>query len=411
MKVQLSNYISEGDYLYRFQSGFRPYHSTSTALLRIVDDISRAIDKKKCTILMLLDFSKAFDTIDHNLLCRKLVGMFNFSGSVVTFIDSYLSDRFQYVSTNAAVSTLLPVTSGVPQGSVLGPLLFSLFINDLPHIINHSCCHLFADDVQLYIHTDLCKLSAGVGLLNDDIDAVYHWSSSNGLSLNSSKSAVMIIYKKEVSTIALPLVRLGNDVIAYSRSVRNLGLIFNTTLTWDDHLDFITVKIYSILGRLWPLAYITPVSTRVKLMSSLIMPLILYCDVVLSSMSAGVLGRLNILFNNCSRYVYGLRRFDHMGEYRCSILGSTLENYLMCRYLMFFYKLTRYHQPGYLYECIRSALSTRTLNYIIPYSTSDSRHRSYFVRIVAMWNTLPLTLRNSSNMWRFRRLCLEYLEQ
>jgi retron-type reverse transcriptase len=149
MKDQIVAFCNEKGLLNRFQSGFRPGHSTTTALLKITDDISMEMERKFVTILALLDFSKAFDTVNFKKLCHKLKTIFFFSDSAIEIIKSYLTDRTQCVFANGTFSSFLSVTQGVPQGSILGPFLFSLFRNDISNSILFSNYHIYADDVQM----------------------------------------------------------------------------------------------------------------------------------------------------------------------------------------------------------------------------------------------------------------------
>ena len=180
-KDQISEFISSNRLLSKFQSGFRKFHSTKTALLKITNDIRFNVDHKLVTVLVLLDFSKAFDTVDHSLLCGKLKSYFGFDDTSNALLCSYLSNRSQFVATSSGtVSGHLPVLSGVPQGSVPGPLLFSLFIDGLSDILS-SRYHFYADDVQLYSAFPLRERDDGIGLMNRDSD----WAKMNMLDLNA----------------------------------------------------------------------------------------------------------------------------------------------------------------------------------------------------------------------------------
>jgi hypothetical protein len=153
MRDQMVCFLKSVGALDVFQSGFRSGHSTVTALLNITDDIHGYLDRGLFVVLVLLDFSKAFDSVDHDLLCHKLEHFFDFSSSAVGFIRSYLTERSQCVSAGKVLSGFLPVLRGVPQGSVLSPLFYAFY--DLCRVIRSSQYHIYADDFQFYAADDI----------------------------------------------------------------------------------------------------------------------------------------------------------------------------------------------------------------------------------------------------------------
>jgi Reverse transcriptase (RNA-dependent DNA polymerase) len=160
--------------------------------------------------------------VNHNLLCRKLISLFGFSQSAISFIRSYLTNRSQSVCANGELSDFLPVVQGVPQGSVLGPLLFSLFINDIVKSINFSQYHIYADDVQIYLSGPLDQIHTIVDQINADLRTITEWSNLNGLSLNSSKTQAMTIPEN------LSSVKVKDTIIPFSNKVTYLGVIMIT---------------------------------------------------------------------------------------------------------------------------------------------------------------------------------------
>ncbi|KAF4522082.1 hypothetical protein B566_EDAN004067, partial [Ephemera danica] len=192
VQSQVIDYLIETCQFDEMQSGFRAKHSTSTALLKILEDIRKAQDTNMVTVLILLDFSKAFDTVNHEILLAKLLNL-NFDSETISWFRSYLSDRSQRVIYNGEKSDWLPVEHGVPQGSVLGPLLFAIYILDGPKALKNSHYHCYADDFQIYQHTKLSNLNDCINSINEDLKAVHKWSLENLLLFNSSKTQPMII--------------------------------------------------------------------------------------------------------------------------------------------------------------------------------------------------------------------------
>lgn len=169
------------------QFGFCAGGSTQAALLRVMDDIRRGIDSRKFTILVLFDFSKAFDTVDHCTLIRKLAAL-KFSWPALQWFWSYLTGRRQAVRIRQGISGWRSVASGVPQGSVLGPLLFNLYTADVVRAIQSCNMVRYADDLQLYFHCDPYSISDGIARFNADINGLCSWASENMLRLNPGKT-------------------------------------------------------------------------------------------------------------------------------------------------------------------------------------------------------------------------------
>ena len=178
-----------------FQSAYRLFHNTETALTRILSDAYSNIDQGKVVILIALDLSAAFDTLEHNILLERLNHAFGISGTALRWLTSYLDGREQFIKIDDATSPTTRFTVGVPQGSVLGPGLFSLFTSPIAHVISSFgiAFHQYADDTQLYIGVRAGELELSAELLNKCTVALQDWFSNNGLCLNPSKSEALLI--------------------------------------------------------------------------------------------------------------------------------------------------------------------------------------------------------------------------
>ena len=184
---QTVEFLSENNSFDKYQSGFRPAHNTTTALVHICDEVRKGMDEGQLTLLVLLDFTKAFDSILHEILYEKLRTM-DLSDSTAGWFRSLLSQRTQFVRAGGKKSRWAPVTRGVPQGSSLAPLLFSIYINDPSKVIKHSRYHLYAVDLQIYQRFSHGDLSQTITSLKSDLAAISRWAGQHGLKLDPNPS-------------------------------------------------------------------------------------------------------------------------------------------------------------------------------------------------------------------------------
>ncbi|KMQ88324.1 rna-directed dna polymerase from mobile element jockey-like protein [Lasius niger] len=202
------------------QSAYRRHHSTQTSLIRLLDKVRGAADDRMVTVSALFDFSKAFDRVDHLLLASKLRKL-NFSDSTVRWIFSYLNGRTQAVrnAIENTTSSLVPVRTGVPQGSVLGPLLFTLYLSDFRQVLKHCKYNYYADNLLVYLHGKPKDLVEVIGKVNEDIEAILGWTQANGLILNSEKTKAIIFgttrYLNSIDSTVPPSIRVGGTEIRY----------------------------------------------------------------------------------------------------------------------------------------------------------------------------------------------------
>ena len=230
-----------------FQSAYKNFHSTETALVRVQNDILCAIDNNESVILLLLDLSAAFDTVDHSILLSRLRDRFGVNGTAAAWFESYLTSRTQFVRVNDCRSTQRSLERGVPQGSVLGPLLYLLYTSPIADIIKFHKLqyHLYADDTQLYIsfRTDcsynLSLAKRRVECCVNDIDC---WMVNNGLKLNQDKTELVLISSKFRCRPSLEFIQVVDEKIQPKPSARNLGVIIDQCLDLTDHVNKICVS-------------------------------------------------------------------------------------------------------------------------------------------------------------------------
>lgn len=405
-------YITDNNLLTTFQSGYRHHHSTTSVALKVTNDVESGFEDKKSTILVLLDFSKAFDSISHSILCNKLRHNFDFACSSTNLLHSYLTGRKQCVKIGDAKSDYLDIYSGVPQGSVLGPLLFSLYINDLVSVLHHSTPHLYADDLQIYASAKVESVNECVDGLNSDLQAISVWADQNKLSLNVLKSqAICFRHSLLNSILPLPPIYLDNTVIPYADSVRNLGFIMSENLSWSKQVGSICSKVYATLRRLRSVTQFLPLNMRRKMILALCIPHFIYCDVVFwTSLDSSCKHKLALCFNACTRYIHSLKKFDHISRFSKSILGCELSTYYSYRSSLFLKKVVLTQQPIYIFERLLFGGSARTKNIIIPTHSSSYLNRSFAVRGAVAWNALPAAAKHTPSLGKFKVMVKNHLQ-
>ena len=418
---QMRQFLHEHNLLDPLQSGFRPLHSTTTALANITDDIRQAMDHQKVTILVLLDYSKAFQKIDHNILIAKLTSHFNFSRQATNLIHSYLSNRRQAVSISAEKSKWNYLNCGVPQGSVLGPLFYLLYTHDLPGVIKHSNYHLFADDLQCYISVEPSKFQQAVALLNSDLRKINKWSRANGLEINPNKSNLIFIGSQKIlpkiDYINTEKISIDDVAIPVTQTVTNLGIVINKHLLWKDHADYVCKKAYSALHSLYRLKKLLPSQIKKLLIQSLVLSQIDYADIVYIDISENMNQRLQRIQNSCARLIYNLKYSEHVTPYIEKLGWLKVKERRRFHSLLTIFKALHYHKPSYLHERLKYQSDAHSLNtrsrqtslLTIPAHNTKFFSNSFTVKSIRHWNDLPEEIRNSSSVAMFRNATKAFL--
>ena len=296
--VRLQNFLNKHNIISNFQFGFRQKHSTSHAILTFTEKITKAIDKFNHTIGVFLDLSKAFDTIDHEILLYKL-NNYGIRGRALEWFRNYLTNRKQFVCVNDQFSSMQDMNCGVPQGSLLGPLLFIIYINDIQNSSNILSFLLFADDSNVLLsHPDPNIL---INTLNIELDKLLQWIRANKLSLNVLKTKCMLFSN---SLDILPHnIKLDNTDIEVVSSMKFLGLIIDEKLSWKTHVDGICRTISRNIGIINKVKFYLPTSSLLMLYSTLILPYLNYGILVWGNTHSSYLERILLLQKKAIRVI------------------------------------------------------------------------------------------------------------
>ena len=243
------------------------------AIIQLVDKINTAVEKNESTIGIFLDLSKAFDIIDHNILLHKLEH-YGFRGIVLEWFKNYLNGREQFVFYNSCESQLKDIICGVPQGSILGPLLFILYVNDVTNTSNVLDFIMFADDTTiLYSHENI---ESKINLINKELEEVSNWFKANKLSVNASKTNYMIIGTKHMTRTKADGVNLDSTILERVQQTKFLGVIIDECLTWKNHIDCVAKTIARNIGVMNKLKHFVPERILFTLYCTMVMPYLNY---------------------------------------------------------------------------------------------------------------------------------------
>ena len=255
MYNRLEDFLEQQDIIYRFQFGFRKRLSTTHALLSITEQIRKSLDNKMYACGVFVDLEKAFDTVNHKILLSKL-DHYGIRGVANAWLKSYLSNRHQCVKYEDVLSEVMPITCGVPQGSILGPLLFLLYINDMNKALKFSTTYHFADDTNLLCSSknmkDLRKA------MNKDLKLLYTWLCANRLSLNVGKTEFIVFQSRRQQAHERITLKLNNATIYESFKLKYLGLILDYQLNWKAHITELCKKLARAVGLMYKIRHFCP---------------------------------------------------------------------------------------------------------------------------------------------------------
>lgn len=394
MEIQVRKYLTVHDIVPLKQSGFRPNFSCSTALSDIVDDIVSAHDINRATILVLLDYSKAFDMLNHQILGSILTSL-GFHVSASSLVSSFLSHRTQRVVIDGEFSDILEVKSGVPQGSILGPLLYTIFTSNFIRYIKYSQYHLYADDTQIYISFNRDEVQLANFRINEDLENILRVSEDHLLQINPNKTVAMLFCSENSRDTLLEEIhlKLGGKPIAFESCTRNLGLFLDHKLKFGEHITSCLRKGFSALKLIYSQRHCLNLHTRMELCNSLVLSHFDYADSVYGPFLDTIGSRrIQKLQNACIRLICGIRRGGHV-SHRLKDLGwLNMYNRRLLHSLCFYYKIIKYRCPPYLYNKLTFRTDVHNVNIrrknllTIPLHNKEMYKKSYSYLIACLIN-------------------------
>ena len=406
----------------KYQSAYRKHHSTETALLRISNDLLQSMDKKQCSFLVLLDLSAAFDTVNHEILIRRLSDHFNIKDNALNWITSYLHKRSHFVAINQSRSVPVLQHCNVPQGSVLGPTFFSDYIAPLSNIFSKwgVSFHSYADDTQIYVpFTPGVDEDEVFDRLVKCVHEVRIWMAANFLKLNDDKTDYIVIGNRcLLSKSKHRDLIVGDDRVSASSSVKNIGALLESSLSMETEIK---AKCKSAWWQLYQISKIKKflMTEQLKTVTlSLVLTKLDQNNSLLYNLPDYLLLKLQRVQNSAARLVCSAGRQTDPSLLLISLHWLPIKQRIKFKILLTVYKCLNGSGPAYLSELLS------------PYTNSESRHRlrssefrhldvprsitkfgdhSFCVCGPKLWNALPARIRNSVSISSFRKSLKTFL--
>ena len=402
---QLIRFLDKNQILNQYQFGFRKNHSTEHAILEITDKLKKAIDNKEITCGLFLDFTKAFDTVNHQILLSKM-HKYGIRGLSYDWFVSYLSNRAQYTKLGNVKSSLRQIKVGVPQGSTLGPLLFLLYVNDFPNISQNLNFRMFADDTNVfYSHTDPAVVER---VMNEELENVLRYCKTNKLTVNFKKTHYMIIKsaRKQIPMIKIPQID-QKDYIKY------LGVYIDQHLTWEYQIKFVHSKVSKNIGIINKLRHYLSLKTLRDIYYSLIYPYLAYGVLSWGNTYKSNLSKLCTAQNKCIRRIFFCDKYEHVLPFYNLLNILTFNNILLFKAGILAYQIINLSQlvPKIFKDILKLAKDQHCYN--TRYAAKNNLMRpaiktnygkfTYEFSITQIWEAIPISIKNLTSMALFKK--------
>ena len=414
MQKRILGHLDTFGGLPEYQSAYRMYHSTETALLKVQNDLLVAIENQKVSALALLDLSAAFDTVDHTVLIDRLERFFGLKESALSLVKSYLTNRQQSVQVGEQLSPPVVLTTGVPQGSILGPLLFSLYTAPLEQTLSTDGVnfHFYADDTQIYMSFFAANCAESLTRLSQVLSKVHEWFTRNKLSLNPDKTEYILIGTQQ-QRIKIKdqdnRLLFGGCNIEPSKVVRNLGFYIDSDLSLRNHVSKVCQVSFMHIRNFRRIRNSLDLNSAKLLANALVTSRLDYCNGLLYGINKGLSKKLQMVQNSLARVVIpSVKRRDHITPVLRQLHWLPVEQRIIFKMAVLTFKVLKNSQPVYLSNLLkhrksfgRRSLDTNLLE--IPFMKSENGRRSFANAAPRIWNSLPQEIRGCKTENLFRK--------
>ena len=396
-----------------YQSGYKVGYSCESLLLRITNDVLMSMDSKHCTVLLLLDLSAAFDTVDHARLLEMLNHEIGLQGTVYHWFSSFLKGRQQAINIKGCKSDYKDNIHGVPQGSVLGPPLFNIYVRNLIRTVKKAgfSMHGYADDHQVFraFHIDF-----QYNAIRDDIpkclNVISTWMKNSFLKLNGDKSQLIVFAPRSLADKVV-IERVPLNTYAYipiSTEVVNLGVRFDSQLTFSSHIGSIISQSYRLIRNLASVRKYLSCTHMKTLVNAIIVSRIDNCNSLLYGLPVYEINRLQKLQNACARLIYGRKKNDHVSDILHELHWLPVPQRIIFKTLCLVFKCLHKSAPLYLSECLHVKDWSKFILFV-PISKTAYGNRAFCNSAPRLWNALPTAIRTCSTLIKFKSLLKHHL--
>ena len=405
------------------QSAYKQYHSVETALTRVQNDILLALDKKQCVLLVLLDLSAAFDTVDHTVMLQRLSKEFGIADFALQWFESYLVDRKQSVIINGISSETCVLESGVPQGSVLGPKNFTMYTKPLGDILQKHGTeyHSFADDQQLYLTfkpTDTDSLTHAMSVMECCIEDVRAWMACNFLKLNDDKTEFLLIGSPwYLGQLEKPILTIGNSTIVPVTSARNIGCIFDSNMNLEKHVNTVCRAAHMQIRKISQIRKCLTAKDTETLVHAFITSRLDQLNCLLYGIPQCLLNKLQRVQNIAARIITKTKSSEHITPVLKALHWLPVKYRVHYKILLLTFKCLNGKAPAYLSELIELYQPARVLRssddgLLLKKPVSRLRSagdRAFCIAAPHLWNKLPHKIRACQTVDCFKSKLKSYL--
>ena len=400
MCTRLTAFLNDNKLLSPNQHGFLQSRSTETALFSFTKTVNRCLENKEHTIGVFLDFSKAFDSLDHAVLIKKLENI-GVRGMPLKLFKSYLVNRKQMVTYNKLTSSLQTISTGVPQGSILGPLLFLIYINDICNVSRKLSYVLFADDTNIIMsHRNLPQLFT---ILNEELSKLNEWVTANKLKLNFDKTHY-VYFKRRKTNTNLPNLYIGNKEIIRSHTTKFLGIIIDENLGWKEHINSICIKLSRLCGIIYHTRHMLTPDALKSVYYSLVYPHLTYGVVAWGNTYQTFKKPLQVIQKRIIRTITFTNRYSSTRTIFASLRLMKVDEMYSYFATLFVFKSINNFNRFTDFEVFNHDHNTRGqhVNMAVPRSTTVHAQRHILYSGPVLWNDLPPRLKQITNLNSFK---------